>query len=221
MQCTDTAITHIYEARAWRKKISLSVCLLCAISIHFASVPTSLVSRGTYTKENMKSPKCRTVLWYLVFFGMIVFITMLSNINIAIIAMVKEPRVIKPTDCGIVKAIANATSNVVVVVTENGGTKITATNYRFEWDEIEQSLILGAPFWLYSIVQIPAGILAQSYSAKLMFGVPHLLCAFLAFFVPLAAYHSFKAVFILRLLHGLFAGFTSPGRILLTLIRYQ
>lgn len=155
----------------------------------------------------MKSPRCRTVLWYLVFAGMIVYVTMLSNINIAIMAMVKEPRVIKPTDCGIAQAIANATHRVVL---QADGTQIT-NGSRFEWDEVQQGLILGAPFWLYSLVQIPAGIMAKNYSAKLMFGIPHLLCAVLSFFVPIAAYHSFEAVFVLRLIHGLFAGLTSPA----------
>lgn len=139
---------------------------------------------------------------------------MLSNINIAIIAMVKEPRIIKPTDCGIAKAIANATSKIVQVTATVDGTTATkaiSSTSHFEWDEIQQSLILGAPFWLYSIVQIPAGILARNYSAKRMFGIPHLICALLAFIVPTAAYHSFKAIFALRLIHGLFAGLTSPA----------
>lgn len=82
----------------------------------------------------MKSPKikCRTILWYLVFSGMIVFILLFVNINIAIIAMVRHETVggLRPYECQVESP--NVTSP-----------HHTARPGTFDWSEIDQGLLLG------------------------------------------------------------------------------
>lgn len=50
----------------------------------------------------------------------------------------------------------------------------------------------------------------MKYGPKLMFGLSNLLAAFFTLLLPIAAYHSFEAVLILRILHGLFGGSCFP-----------
>lgn len=130
---------------------------------------------------------CRTILWYLVFVGVLNFVNMLSNINIAIMSMAKQRTI------------------------SGNGTVDYADGEGFEWTEFQQGLILGAPFWLYCLMQIPGGMLAQRYGAKFSFGVPNLIGALLTFLVPVAAYHSFVALFALRMIHGFTAGLCQPS----------
>lgn len=151
--------------------------------------------------------KCRTILWYLVFTGVLNFVTLLSNMNIAIMSMVKKKSTIEHL---------NITSSVTIGIYidddyEIGYVDDDSEFKGFEWTEFQQGLILGAPFWLYCVMQIPGGLVANRLGAKFTFGVPNLIAAFLTFLVPMAAYHSFTTIFILRLIHGVTAGLCFPS----------
>lgn len=130
----------------------------------------------------MTPPKCRTILWYLVFTGMLVWIAMLASMNIAIVTMVP-----------------------------NNQTTGAPNSTTFDWTEVQQGLILGSPYWFYCVVQLPAGVLTLKYGAKALYGLPILAGALLTFLVPTAAYHSFESLLTLRVMHGITAGLSMPA----------
>jgi MFS family permease len=76
---------------------------------------------------------------------------------------------------------------------------------RFEWDEKQQSLILGSFFWLFWVTQIPGGMLAQRYGTKLIFGLANCVPCVLSFLIPLCARLDYRALVFLRALQGCIA----------------
>lgn len=78
-----------------------------------------------------------------------------------------------------------------------------SSNGEFDWDGRVQGLILGSFFWGYIATQIPAGILAEKYSGKHVFGLGIFLASLFTLFTPLAARYSANALIIMRVLIGL------------------
>lgn len=149
------------------------------------------------------SINCRTTLWYLVFVGVLNFVNMLANINIAIMSMVKK--VVNETDLNVTTNEYNDDEDEIGYIIDDD------LHTGFEWTEFQQGLILGAPFLLYCVMQIPGGLVANRFGPKFTFGVPNVIAAFLSFLVPTAAYHSFEALLVLRIIHGITAGICFPS----------
>ncbi|XP_052132419.1 vesicular glutamate transporter 1-like isoform X1 [Frankliniella occidentalis] len=82
---------------------------------------------------------------------------------------------------------------------------------RFDWNEHEQGMVLGAFFWLYWSTQVPGGVLAQRYGTKLVFGLGNLVPALLAFAIPAAARTHYGALLFIRLAQGCISGLTWPA----------
>lgn len=140
---------------------------------------------------------------------------MLANLNVAIISMVKQ------IDNNYSDLIEDYTDTELI--SSRGKENDTTTSFEsgleggesgrfdgFEWNEVQQGLLLGANYWFSYFMSLPGGILAMKYGPKLMFGISNLLAAFFTLLLPLAAYHSFEAVLTLRILHGLFGGSCFP-----------
>ncbi|KAF5288077.1 hypothetical protein FQR65_LT12127 [Abscondita terminalis] len=134
--------------------------------------------------------QARTVLWYLVFTGFAINYLLRVNLNIAIVSMVKP-------------------KNKTNLSLKSYNDSIVDTG--FEWSEYEQSLVLGAFFWLHWLTQIPGGILANKYGTKLVYGIGNFLGVLLSVFVPLAASMSFKWLIFIRILQGFIAGACWPA----------
>ena len=81
----------------------------------------------------------------------------------------------------------------------------------FDWSTEEQGLLLGAFFYGYVITQIPGGLFAEKFGGKWVFGLGVLLPAILTLLTPIAAYHSFTMVVVVRVLEGLANGATTPA----------
>lgn len=73
---------------------------------------------------------------------------------------------------------------------------------RFDWDEHQQGMVLGAFFWLYWSTQVPGGVLARRYGTKLVFGLGNLVPALLAFAIPAASRTHYGALLFIRLAQG-------------------
>lgn len=82
---------------------------------------------------------------------------------------------------------------------------------RYDWDEYQQGLVLGAFFWLHWCTQIPGGMLAQRIGPKLVFGVSNLVACLLAVLLPLAASIDYRALIAVRVLQGFIAGAAWPS----------
>ncbi|KAK4872559.1 hypothetical protein RN001_014588 [Aquatica leii] len=170
-------------------------------------------------KDKTECLQARTVLWYLVFVGFAINYLLRVNLNIAIVSMVKTKaksntsltsECIAPTHLKLINVTldnpnitASSISNVEIVVAEKF--------QGFEWSEYEQSLVLGAFFWLHWTTQIPGGILANKYGAKLVFGVGNFIGILLCFFIPTASLMSYKWLISLRIVQGFIAGACWPA----------
>ena len=73
---------------------------------------------------------------------------------------------------------------------------------RFDWNEHQQGMVLGAFFWLYWSTQVPGGVLARRYGTKLVFGLGNLVPALLAFAIPAASKTHYGALLFIRLAQG-------------------
>ncbi|KAK3911778.1 Vesicular glutamate transporter 2, partial [Frankliniella fusca] len=82
---------------------------------------------------------------------------------------------------------------------------------RFDWNEHEQGMVLGAFFWLYWSTQVPGGVLAQRYGTKLVFGLGNLVPALLSFAIPAASRAHYGVLLFIRLVQGCIAGLTWPA----------
>lgn len=90
-------------------------------------------------------------------------------------------------------------------------TTATTSGPSYEWDTSQQSLILSSFFWGYVIAQLPSGLLAKRFGAKIVLGVATILAAILTIFHPLAAsFGSWQVVVVLRVFVGLLQGVVYP-----------
>ncbi|XP_030382811.1 putative inorganic phosphate cotransporter [Scaptodrosophila lebanonensis] len=82
----------------------------------------------------------------------------------------------------------------------------------YDWDTDKKSLILSSFFWGYVAIQVPAGLLAKRYGAKIVLGAATAGGGVLAFFHPLAAATNdgWIAICVLRVLTGISQGTVYP-----------
>jgi len=66
-----------------------------------------------------------------------------------------------------------------------------------------QGYILGSYFWGYIVTQVPGGRIAEMYSAKWVIWGCVFLQAILSLLTPPAAYISYIAVIVVRIIEGL------------------
>lgn len=73
----------------------------------------------------------------------------------------------------------------------------------FLWDSHQQALVLGAFFYGYFLIQLPAGILSEKYGAKWIFGCFLVATAVLSLLGPIAARTHLALFFIVRFAQGI------------------
>ena len=86
----------------------------------------------------------------------------------------------------------------------------TETTGEFSWSDQQQALILGSFFYGYIVLQVPAGILADTVGSKWIFGGSLFITAILSLLGPVAARAGFVPFLITRILQGLAEGVTLP-----------
>ncbi|XP_046990674.1 sialin-like isoform X1 [Schistocerca americana] len=169
------------------------------------------------------APGCiqiRTCLWYLVFTGTLVNFMITNNVNIAIVDMIKkQPLASQETEMGACSLetqlmwkndsfenkTENLTSNQQAVTVDSD--KVL----RFEWDEKQQGMVLGAYFWLHSVLQLPGGMLSHAYGTKKVFGFSNLTMFVLSLLIPVAAKIGYEAIVALRVVQGFIGGLAWPA----------
>jgi len=80
----------------------------------------------------------------------------------------------------------------------------------FNWDGETQGLVLGVFAWGYMSSQVPAGMAAERWGGKLIFGLGVLLTGVFNVLTPLAARSSLSALLVVRVLTGMSEGITFP-----------
>ena len=74
----------------------------------------------------------------------------------------------------------------------------------FQWDSIEQGLVLGCYFYGYIVSNIPGAWLARRFGFKWVMGVSHAVGSIITLLMPVAAYASFELLVTMRVILGLF-----------------
>ncbi|KAJ8919873.1 hypothetical protein NQ315_006402 [Exocentrus adspersus] len=167
--------------------------------------------------EKLKNPKeccsARDVLWYLVFIGFAVNYMVRINLNIAIVSMVAT----RPKNNRI-----SGNETLFQLNSKVPGDRTVATppsldaflkfeSRKFDWDEKQQGSILGSFFYLHWITQIPGGLLANRYGAKLVYGFSNYAGVLLCFFIPFCSYKGTAYLIGLRMLQGFLTGCAWPS----------
>lgn len=85
------------------------------------------------------------------------------------------------------------------------------TRQQFDWSESVRSLVLSSFFWGYVVSQVPAGLLAQRYGAKILLVLCMGVCAVLTLLTPLAPRLGWQWLCATRVVQGLAQGFIYPS----------
>lgn len=128
----------------------------------------------------------------MLFLGFMVTFMLRANLNIAIVAMVKEP------------ATANRSSGA-------GGDPAAQSGGQFDWDQLQQTVILSAFFWGYIVFQVPGGRVAEVHGTKRVYGAALGVNGILSLFLPLAAKCHWTLLLLMRALQGLAQGVVFPA----------
>ncbi|XP_034938553.1 sialin [Chelonus insularis] len=152
----------------------------------------------------------RVVLYMLSFSGFLVSFMMRTDINIAMVEMVKlQPRTTGDTEVATDSycyASSNATST-----SDNSTTTPKHNMGEFDWSPTVQSAIIGSFYWCYILSQIVGGVLTQYFGTKTVFGGSQLVTAICSLLIPSAAELHYGAMIALRSIQGIASGLTWPA----------
>ncbi|XP_049798966.1 sialin-like [Schistocerca nitens] len=156
---------------------------------------------------------CTSVLWCITFLGCGVNYMIRSNINMAIVSMVKK----RPSDgSAVVSECFHSDINITRNYTLNESLPQVEpidddNELRFDWDEHEQNVVLGAFFWFYWAAQLPGGMMGRHYGTKKVFGISNLMISVTTLLIPLFASLDYRVLVALRIFQGICGGFCWPS----------
>ncbi|XP_015589665.1 sialin [Cephus cinctus] len=152
----------------------------------------------------------RVVLYILSFSGFLVSFMMRTDINIAMVAMVRLPppsssdtKVAMTTHCYAIPNASLSVENTTAIRPEEMG--------EFDWSPAIQSAILGSFYWCYILSQVVGGVLTQYFGTKTVFGGSQLVTAICSLLMPSAADLHYGAMIALRSIQGIASGLTWPA----------
>lgn len=152
----------------------------------------------------------RVVLYMLSFSGFLVSFMMRTDINIAIVAMVKMSPLSSTDNNVTVTTHCYSTTNVSLAV-ENSSALRPEEMGEFEWSPGIQAAILGSFYWCYILSQVVGGVLTQYFGTKTVFGGSQLVTAICSLLMPSAADLHYGAMITLRSIQGIASGLTWPA----------
>ncbi|KAB0791165.1 hypothetical protein PPYR_02965 [Photinus pyralis] len=147
----------------------------------------------------------RLVLYLLSWSGFMVSFIIRSDINLTILAMVKDRKV---------QAVQNKTEeSFCYTIDPNVTESETVLDYggTLEWSSDAQSYIIASFYWMYVCAHIVGGAVTQRFGTKRVFGFVQLTCALCSFLLPVAAETHFGCVIAIRSVQGFASGFVWPA----------
>lgn len=171
----------------------------------------------------------RVILYFLSFSGFLVSFMMRTDINIAMVAMVRMPHqnsldvtTLATPDVNLSSVEGNSASNTVFAApycsvnnhySDNSVNlnETVAEEGEFDWDSTTQSAILGSFYWCYILSQVVGGVLTQHFGTKTVFGGSQLVTAFCSLLIPYGATVHFSFLIVLRSIQGIASGLTWPA----------
>lgn len=151
------------------------------------------------------------------FWGFAMSYAMRVNLSIAIVAMVKRNNTIpSPTPhltysgLSLIDNSQYSFGNSSELACPVPAHDDNSTSYisddetgEFEWNEMEQGIILGSFFYGYMFTQLPGGMLSQKYGGKWPLGLGIFITAIFALLTPLAARTHVSLLIGARIIQGL------------------
>lgn len=117
-----------------------------------------------------------------------------------------------------VRPVANVTNTTEV---DNGGGNATTVSSiedsgvgddnKFSWNSYQQNFVLGSFFWGYILTELPGGRLAELIGGHRVFGHSMLWASVITLATPAAAFFSYNALIVLRVLLGFMLGASWPA----------
>ncbi|KAK7866872.1 hypothetical protein R5R35_006036 [Gryllus longicercus] len=174
----------------------------------------------------------RYVLCLMLFFGFMVTFLLRVNLNMSVVAMVARPAAAAEASTGDARAPSTggycprhappappappATTTTQRTLPPNASdaevlSVASAAAGEFDWDEMQQGVILGSFFWGYLVFQVPGGRVAELYGAKRIFGGAILLNGFMSLVLPSAARLHWSLLLVIRAMQGLAQGVLFPS----------
>lgn len=157
----------------------------------------------------------RLVLYLLSWSGFLVSFMMRTDINLAIVAMVEDPKIDENTTIteNFCYAPQNGAEQQITTTTraDYGGT--------LQWSADIQSYVLASFYWAYIISQIVGGLATQKLGTKRVFGYAQLATAICSLFIPSAAETHYGIVIFLRSVQG-FASVSHLRKVLVFSVGY-
>ncbi|XP_026473938.1 sialin-like [Ctenocephalides felis] len=157
----------------------------------------------------------RLVLYFLSWSGFLVSFMMRTDINIALVAMVKIPP----------PSLENTTNSsepmpelycyrVTNHTQDNNNSTSVVTNFEegeFDWSTATQSAVIGSFYWWYIISQIVGGVATQRFGTKNVFGWSQFFTALSSLLIPIGASMHPNILIGLRSVQGFASGLTWPA----------
>lgn len=152
----------------------------------------------------------RVVLYMLSFSGFTVSFMMRTDINIALVAMVKQTSATNNDTADHVDSqYCYATPNSSLA--NNNTLSWDQEQGEFEWNSTIQSAISGSFYWCYILSQVVGGVLTQYFGTKAVFGGSQLITAICSLLMPTAAEIHYGFIIALRSVQGVASGLTWPA----------
>ncbi|XP_066993507.2 sialin [Anabrus simplex] len=162
------------------------------------------------TKRRNQIP-ARHVLCFMLFLGFMATFLLRVNINLSIVAMVNRTGMDSGATINTKTSISSEQQENMTTNTSDDAHADKVSQGEFNWNEMQQSIILGSFFWGYLIFQIPGGRVAEVYGTKRVFGGAILLNGLLCLLLPMAARMHWYLLLIIRALQGLAQGVLFPA----------
>ncbi len=124
------------------------------------------------------------------------------NLSVAIVHMVQHPNVLKNVSAFPSLLIDTDHCLLLNDKWKQNEFEWDAEDGEFNWNSRTQGLILASFYWGYIMSQIPAGVLAEKYGGKYVFGIGVLLSNLFTLLTPVAARSSANALIAMRILIG-------------------
>ncbi|KAF5281873.1 hypothetical protein FQR65_LT14517 [Abscondita terminalis] len=148
----------------------------------------------------------RLVLYLLSWSGFLVSFMMRTDINLAIVAMVKDTN----------PYLRNNSENITEIYCYAPGDDndtVEALNYggTLEWSPDVQSYVLASFYWAYIVSQVVGGYATQKLGTKRVFGYSQLATALCSLCIPWCSEIHYGLVITLRIVQGFASGLTWPA----------
>ncbi|CAH1802649.1 unnamed protein product [Owenia fusiformis] len=150
------------------------------------------------------------------FIGFIFVYVVRTNFSIAMVCMVKRPFRNSTSAMNETKLKIGNNTRFTEIDIEDEACSLVAqindyTHGEFEWDRRLQGLLLSSFFYGYVVTQLPAGIMADKFGGKRVFGFGMLVTVVAMVLIPIGARFHISIVFICRVLMGLGTGVVFPA----------